>query len=222
MSSYWLRFTLQSNATFGRGSGIPGLIDQDVTFDRYGCPYLHGRTLKGLMNEVCADVLFALEMPQDWKDAADKLFGQPGSLSASQGIMQVGHARLPAALRKVIEHEAASTAPGAWSEGDVISALTTVRYQTALTLDGSPDDKTLRSVRVILRGTPFEASLHFSRKLTSQEKGLLAACVKGFRRAGTARNRGRGRLNARMDSETQQNVSEGWYQDFFKQEVCRR
>ena len=58
MSTYWLRFSLESDATFGRGDGIPGLIDQDVALDREGFPYLHGRTLKGLLNEVCADILY--------------------------------------------------------------------------------------------------------------------------------------------------------------------
>jgi CRISPR/Cas system CMR subunit Cmr4 (Cas7 group RAMP superfamily) len=95
----WLCFTLESAATFGRGDGIPGLIDREVTLDGHGCPFLHGRTLKGLLNESCADILYALNatgVQHGLTAAADVLFGAPGSTHASAGKMHVGHARLPA------------------------------------------------------------------------------------------------------------------------------
>src|SRR4051812_48874629 len=94
MLQLWLRFHLESDATFGRGDGIPGLIDRDVALDEYGCPYLHGRTLKGLLVESCADLLFALGKSTDeWKEAAAALFGLAGSRH-EQGILYLGHAQL--------------------------------------------------------------------------------------------------------------------------------
>jgi CRISPR/Cas system CMR subunit Cmr6 (Cas7 group RAMP superfamily) len=50
MIGNWLCFELESDAVFGRGSSIPGLIDQEIALDPSGCPYLHGRTLKGLFS----------------------------------------------------------------------------------------------------------------------------------------------------------------------------
>lgn len=49
-------------------------------------------------------------------------------------------------------------------------------------------------MRVILRKTPFEAELSFTKDPSGLDLPLLAACVKAFRKAGTGRNRGRGKL----------------------------
>lgn len=218
MITYWLRFNLESDATFGRGDGVPGLIDQDVALDADGCPYANGRTLKGLLSEVCADLLHALGTNATaWQPAADSLFGVPGSTETVQGIMHVGRGQLPAALRLAI-HDEVST--GKWTRDEVTHTLTAVRRQTAVEVDGVPDPHTLRATRVILRGTSFEAPLDFARPLEDKEKGWVAACVKGLRRAGTARNRGRGRLDAYMQDQAGTILSDTWYEAFFKPEVC--
>lgn len=214
---YWLRFQLESDATFGRGDGIPGLVDREIVLDEYGCPYLQGRTLKGLLNESCADILYALGMQKNketWKNAADQLFGIPGSKDNLQGKLYVGHAQLPADLHAAIR----STKK--WSKEDVTNSLTAIRRQTALALDGAPDPSALRSTRVILRDTLFEARLTIREPLDEREKRLLAACTKGLRRAGTARNRGRGRLHAWLDDSESQRVSDSWFAGF-KEEITQ-
>jgi hypothetical protein len=219
MIGNWLCFELESDAVFGRGSSIPGLIDQEIALDPSGCPYLHGRTLKGLLSEACADLLFALrdaEQGGRWTKVADQLFGVPGSDLSTQGILHVGHATLPAGLRQAIHNELEA---GHWTRDDVTAALTAVRQQTALFPDGAPDKGTLRTARVILRGTVFHARLTFhADSLTNDQKGLLGACVKGLRRAGTARNRGRGRLRAWLEDDARQPLH-AWYDQCFSPEV---
>jgi len=212
-----LQFSLESDATFGRGDGIPGLVDRDVALDEYGCPYLHGRTLKGLLNEVCADVLFALTSHPtqvNWKEAADQLWGVPGSRMQDQGVLRVGHAQLPEALHAAIRYEVACNradrAQG-WTPQEVTASLTTVRRQTALEVGGAPDPATLRSLRVILRETHFTAPITLMRRLNENEQALLAACVMGLRRAGTGRNRGRGRLSATLTDEQRSPLTKTWY-----------
>lgn len=217
MLQLWLRFRLESDATFGRGDGIPGLVDRDVALDEYGCPYLHGRTLKGLLVESCADLLFVLgKSTGEWKAAADALFGLPGS-GHEQGILRLGHAQLPAALHAAIRREVDRNGQNStigWTRQEVTASLTTIRAQTAVSSGGAPDPRTLRTMRVILRQTCFEAQINHLRDLTPTERALLAACVKGLRRAGTARNRGRGRLVARLEDPMNQNVGELWFKEF--------
>ena len=203
----WLRFQLESDATFGRGDGVPGLVDREVAVDPYGCPYLHGRTLKGLLGEVCADILFALDFDKTWITAADRLFGIPGS-GFQQGILRIGHAQLPKALRSTIQHTEE------WTPQDVIASLTTIRRQTAMDVNGAPDARTLRSMRVILRKTFFEAEITMIDQMTQDEQALLAACVQGLRRAGTARNRGRGRLYAWLEDEITPKLDDSWFKSF--------
>jgi hypothetical protein len=218
MITYWLRFKLESDATFGSGEGVPGLIDQDVALDADGCPYVNGRTLKGLLSEVCADLLHVLK-PQNaaWKPAADSLFGVPGSSDTVQGIMSVGRGQLPEPLRQAIHDEVVRNE---WTRDDVTHTLTAVRRQTAVDVTGIPDPHTLRATRVILRETSFEARLDFTRPLHDPEKGWLAACVMGLRRAGVGRNRGRGRLTARVQDQAGGDLTDQWFRDFFKPEVC--
>jgi hypothetical protein len=64
--------------------------------------------------------------------------------------------------------------------------------------EGAPEKGSLRSTRVILPGTVFEAALEFGEPPDERTLGLLAACVLAWRRAGTGRNRGRGRLQANL------------------------
>jgi hypothetical protein len=224
MTHYRIRLTLESDAAFGRGSGIPGLIDQDIVLDAYGCPYLHGRTLKGLLSEVCSEILYSLktdeQVVQPWIEAADQLFGIPGSKLESQGKMRIGHAQLPADLRTAIRH-AVDRGADSWTPDEVTESLTTIRHQTALETGGAPDSHTLRAVRVILRRTVFHADLHMPAGETPGQKGLIAACVKGLRRAGLARNRGRGRLIAAIETEEGENLSDRWFREHFMQEVCQ-
>ncbi len=200
MIEYRLKFTLASDATFGRGEGIAGLIDREVEHDSYGLPYLRGRTLKGLVSEEADNVLFALRQmgrpTADWEKARQALFGRPGSVDEDRSRLRFGHAELPAGLRRAV-----LTTQGAGSDSNrlmVLESLTSVRRQTAVEVSGEkegvPAEGSLRSMRVILRQTPFEARLMSEKELSTDELGLLAAAVLAFRRAGTGRNRGRGKL----------------------------
>lgn len=230
METYWLCFTLLSDATFGRGEGLAGLVDQEVDHDRYGLPYLRGRTLKGLLNEECANILYALEQqgddPARWKKAAQRLLGGPGSTLADDALLRVGDARLPADLRRAVRQ--ALEAKGATLRpADVLDSLTTIRRQTAVNeKTGVPDEGTLRAMRVVLRQTPFEARLTFPGGTEPDDLPLLAACILALRQAGTGRNRGRGRLWATLRADREDGDGPGediTQQQFsiFAQEVRR-
>ena len=207
MNTYWLCFSLLSEATFGRGEGVAGLVDQEVDHDNLGLPYLDGRTLKGLLNEECANVLHALErrLKQDalerWYRAAAALFGGPGSTLADAACLRVGPAQLPADLADAVR-QAVETRDARLTAADILASLTAIRHQTAVdAATGVPDRGTLRAMRVVLRDTPFEARLTFTAEPGADDLALLAACTVALRRAGTGRNRGRGRLRATLHAD---------------------
>ncbi len=187
-----LRFTLKSDATFGRGDGVAGLVDEEIEYDaRTGLPYLRGRTLKGLLVEECANIAFALGDPDWLVKAARDLFGNPGSQLGDDGLLHVGDARLPALLREAIETDVSA---GRLSAVDILEALTAIRRQTAMSEDGAPVKESLRNMRVLLREITLFADLYTEAPLDEPQRALLTACIMGLRRAGTGRNRGRGRL----------------------------
>lgn len=199
-----VHLTLHSDATFGRGDGVAGLVDEEVEHDAVtGLPFLRGRTLKGLLVEECANLLYALEGQgspglADFRKHARFLFGQAGSTLEDDALMRVGAALLPEELRAAVEADVKASPPRLLP-AEVLESLTAIRRQTAVDeRTGAPDEGSLRSLRVVLRGTTLVARLDFHAPPDEDALALLAACVLALRRAGTGRNRGRGRLAARL------------------------
>ncbi len=196
MKTYILKFTLKSDATFGCGDGLAGLVDVEVQHDKYGFPYLNGRTLKGLLVEECADILASIPEVnrRKWDKAAQGLFGSPGETPSAGAILHIGDAKLPYDLRIAIieEIEWKTLRPN-----EVLESLTDIRTQTAIE-GGVAKTGSLRRTRVILRGTTFKAQLSFLEEPEKEHKALLSACVKALRRVGTGRNRGKGKLKAEL------------------------
>lgn len=218
MRSYRLRLTLLSDATFGRGDGVAGLIDAEVQHDEVGLPFMGGRTLKGLLSAECADILYALKSArpdqQDrWYSASERLFGCSGADLNGEAILHVGTARLPDDLRLVLLDDVRR---GRITPTEVLETITALRRQTAMNEWGVPLKNTLRTMRVILRDTVFWASLEFGVEPEPDDLALLAACVKALRRAGTGRNRGRGRLRSELIDERGSPVTDALFREFRK------
>jgi len=212
METYKLTLVLESDATFGRGDGVAGLVDAEVEHDRYGMPYLRGRTLKGLLAEECANILFALgDRASHWDEAAQRLFGRPGSAIEDKANMRVGNASLPSDLSVAI---AAGVEAGKYTKTDVLESITAIRRQTAMDETGVPDPGSLRAMRVVLRQTVFEANLSFTEPPTRDDLALLVACVMALRRVGTGRNRGRGLVTARLLDSQDRNVIPTYFPHF--------
>lgn len=193
-----LTVTLESDATFARGDGAGSEVDTEVEHDAAtGLPYVRGRALKGLLTEECANILFALQAHPSadrWAEAAERLFGRPGSRIGEDGALHVGAARLPDDLGDAVREQIAA---GVLDPLDVLGSLTEIRRQTAVGSDGLPERGSLRSARVVLRGVTFVAALRVPGG-DADAMALLAACVKAVRRGGLGRNRGRGRLRLRL------------------------
>jgi hypothetical protein len=178
----------------------------------------------------CADILFALKQQKKlldpWQAAARFLFGEPGSQLEGIAQLQIGNACLSKELRQAIAyqmdlHRASAPAKVGQLRAEVLHALTTIRRQTAVETDGVAKEHSLRAMRLIVRQTEFEANLTFIAPLESQNhtKGLLAACVKSLRRAGTRRYRGPGLLEASLHQDGADITGE-WF-ELLKQEVKR-
>jgi len=197
-----LALTLRSDTTFGRGDGVAGLVDAEVEHDAAtGLPQLNGRTLKGLLVDECSNLLFAAESAAPaatgrLSDAAVFLFGSPGSAVGETARLHVGPALLPDELRTAV---LADVRARRLSPAQVLESLTSIRRQTAVSpTTGAPARNSLRSVRVILREVTFTARLEFLDPPDTLTLALLAASTLCLRRLGLGRNRGRGRVQARL------------------------
>lgn len=196
MKRHFLTVQIRSDATFGRGSGLAGLLDVEIEHDQYGCPFIGGRALKGLLVEEWANLRFALsnieEATTDWDQKAAWLFGFSGD---AQACLHIGAATLPPDLHTSIQRDITNKRI---QSSDVLTSLTAIRKQTAMNeKTGAPKEASLRSMRVLIRDVDLIAPLDFDADHENKEHilGLLAACVLAVRRGGTGRNRGRGRLS---------------------------
>lgn len=219
MKNLRLRLVLKSDGCFGRGDGVAGLVDVEVQHDRYGCPYLNGRTLRGLLVEECTTILDALErqakLTTAWTEAAQNLFGRPGSQLVDQSYLRIGAAKLPEDLRRAV---VVGIQRRDFTAAQVLDSLTTIRRQTSIDVEsGAAQEKTLRSLRLVLRGTVLEAGLVFTQEPGDLELPLLAACVQALRRAGTGRNRGQGELSAQLFDSQAQDITTAQFAMFCEQ-----
>ncbi|MDL1898795.1 hypothetical protein FBQ82_21335 [Anaerolineae bacterium CFX7] len=197
--TYKIQLTLKSDATFGRGDGVAGLVDEEVEHDPLtGLPYLRGRALKGLLVEECANFLFALRSHAKYDELANtarELFGGGGSAESDAGLLRVGNATFPQPLVEMVWD---AVKQQTMNTTDVLESLTTIRRQTAIESEGAPEEGSLRSMRALLRETKLTAPLTFTGEVENRHLQLLSACVLAVRRGGIGRNRGRGRLQARL------------------------
>jgi hypothetical protein len=208
--AYEISLTLLSDATFGRGDGVVGLVDAEIEHDAAtGLPFMRARVLKGLLVEECANILHALPATAQARErlerTAELLFGRPGSGEDDDARMRLGPALLARELREAVE---ADMRAGRLYPTTVLESLTAVRRQTAMTEDGVPADGSLRAMRVLLRQTILTAQVEFDPISESEQADMLAlltACVLSLRRGGTGRNRGRGRLRAEFHGEPNTN-----------------
>lgn len=205
--NYQLKITLLSDTTFGRGDGVAGLIDTEIEYDvSTGLPFVRGRTLRGLLVEECANLLYALQQSHSaYLEAAvtsaKRLFGVPGSKSEDAGLLFVGPAGLPEKLRKAVlaqvKYYKSNPSTGI-SADNILESLTTLRRQTAIDEHGVPVKNSLRTERAALRSLKFTAELKFAAEPEGLDEDLLAACALCLRRGGLGRNRGRGKLKAEL------------------------
>ncbi len=201
--AYQFSMKLLSDTTFGRGDGVAGLVDQEVEHDPSGFPYLRGRTLKGLISEECDNLIAVMEdaeRQKHWYAIAAKLFGVSGSTRENRGELHVGDACLPADLRQAVATQLKQPNPEL-TQHDVLSSLTTIRRQTAISVTtGAPETNSLRSIRTIIRGLTFCASLGFENPPNDDDDmvRLLAVGAAALRHVGSSRNRGRGQVHCKL------------------------
>ena len=209
METYQLKLTLLSDTCFSRGDGVAGYVDTEIKYDRYGIPYVDGRTVKGLLTAACAEILDAIskscapDIFEKYLHMAELLFGSPGS-KGSSAKLRIGKAKLPRDLSMAIMREfpqAITSAERAKFQNlkrEYLEAFTVIRRQTAMDESGAPKPESLRAIRLIRRELSFSAFVESEIPLNSDELSLMAACAKTLTRSGSGRNRGSGNINVNL------------------------
>ncbi len=191
---------LLSETTFGSGQPTAGEVDIEVQFDRFGCPFIGGKRIHGMLLDCWLTV--GRHAPEDVQQAALRMLGAPGQL-LERPLLRTSRARLPDDVRGAVksavtrEHNPVSTRA-------VRNAFSSVRVQTAEDRpSGAPAEGTLRFRRALRKGLKFEAAVSLSPKAADRDAcwKCLAICCLALRRGGTARSRGAGKLCCTLDGD---------------------
>lgn len=136
-----LKITLRSDLCAGSGFAYAGVIDNDISYDRNGIPYISGRRIKGCMRDA-AELIGIKDI--------DRLFGEWGSRDR-QGLV-IGNAypeqyrdagAAMDALRCKQDEKLSYLTPE-----NVLDYFTSVRAQTSIK-EGVAEDNSLRFTRVV-------------------------------------------------------------------------
>lgn len=194
-----LHIELLSDATFSRGEGTAGLVDVEVEHDARGLPFIGGRTVRGLLRDSWLSMHACFP---HLAEAAARVLGRSRRLDESCRL-RVGDAVLPAPIREAVR-QFVERSEHLLGPETILEAFTEIRYQTAEDRHRSaPEQTTLRSTRVVLRGSVFEAPLTWldGYRPCSDDLQVLALCALATRHGGLARNRGRGHLRCTLDGD---------------------
>lgn len=188
---------LLSETTPGRGEGTAGEVDIEVEHDDSGLPFIHGKTLHGLLLE--SWLLIARHFPE-LHEAGLQIFGQPGD-NADTVILRVGDAMLPREVRDWVNF-ALKRVNNPLTPDNILRALTNIRRQTSQSRErGAAEDTSLRSTRVLLRQLVFIAPLTWTQAPQLAHLRCLALSALGARHLGTGCTRGRGYVSLTLDND---------------------
>lgn len=188
---------LLSDTTFARGEGTAGVVDVEVDHDDLGLPVVREKRLHGLLRDVWLSM--QARFPE-LAEAACLVLGEEADLD-ERSILRIGDGNLPEEVRTWVRYAVGrDRKEHPLRPEQVLTTLTDVRRQTAVSrATGAPEETTLRSSRVVLRGVRFTASLYWLAEPRHNEVRCLALCALALRHGGWQRNRGRGFLRVTLD-----------------------
>lgn len=183
-----LKIKLNSDTCIGNGSGQASVVDMDTYYHDNGLPFIPSRRIKGLLKESALELL-------DWnlitEDEYNALFKKGGQGFNTHDQMKIYDAQIKHYddLCKDIEVDELLT------KDRVLDFYTYVRYQTAMK-DGIAKENSLRSMRVVKKGTTFYGDVYHVPCLDAFKK-----ICQNVRHMGMNRTRGYGEVSISVTDE---------------------
>ena len=199
---HFIQIELLSDAAFSKGEGTAGVVDSEVEHDELGLPFLGGKTLHGLLHDSWLSMQHCFP---ELSLSANRIFGAEADFEECS-ILRIGDAVVDSETRRWIE-SAENRQHNPVSSEMVLEALTDIRDQTAEDrFTGAPEETTLRSVRVVIRGLMLHSSLYWLEDPTNNDLRCLSLALRATRHAGLGRNRGRGHIRLSLDGDSKNTI----------------
>ena len=212
--------TLQPMAIAG-DSATGTWADLDIHTDAHGLPYIPRSRLNARLRTAAVQAATAHQTERAILYALVDLLGTTADHSDRPRLVQVDHAQFDDVTRAMVgaTHAAIANSTGGSAArtreftGQVTDSETTVLTHTAIARDRSPATGTLRSLRVLRKGTQLTAPLLWAGKPSAVHLRALALAVLGLTQLG--RGAGvMGRISATLDGNRSKTMSyAGWETD---------
>jgi len=198
-----INMTLLSDAIPGSGEGIAGIIDSDIVYDEFGIPYIPAKRIKGILKESARDLMDVGKLSQAQIDA---LFGVSGNdkgtdLKISDGFIE-DYEEIRIFL-KAVRHNY-EKAYALFNPEAVLGYYSYTRSQTTIGKDGTAQEDTLRTFRILKRGLTFSLDVD----CPDGCKEDLETICKVTHSFGTSRTRGTGAIKLQLQDEIQDAADE--------------
>lgn len=198
MSNYNIEIELKSETILGSGESVPGSVDLEVLYDKYGLPYFKGKTLKGRLREEAENIV-RLDNKTFSQNDIDELFGYEDKNDFNKIIF------FNATVGETIQKAVASSSIG---RDEIFKALTDIRSFTSIGNGGVAEKGTLRQMRVINKGLILNADINIVSALSSNEEILLALSVASLKHIGLMCNRGKGNVKCVLYKDGKEIITE--------------
>ena len=203
MEKYRIKVRLLSDAIFGSGNAVPGVVDADVLHDENGFPDMKGKTLKGKIKEefvhLCKCRSGAASLRPSDEESVERLFGKADS--DIDGKLYISDLKAEQQLRDFFAEmmKASAGTEDAITPDDILDSMTAIRSFTAIDYrTGVAKEGALRRIRVINKDLVFYAQVQTMEKLSPHDEALLGASVAALRYLGTMETRGKGLVECRL------------------------
>lgn len=178
-------------------SSAERLQQKEVTADDYGIPYIPAKRIKGCIREAALEMQ---EMGIITEEQFAQLFGENGNRRAMFHLSNAYIERYEEVLSDLKQYRDIELT----SRQNVLEQYTYIRTQAEINhKSGIADQKKYRKIRVIKKGTIFEADCELLQHNLEQVLTNAASLVKHI---GTARTRGLGLVNFTMMQDDKRSI----------------
>ncbi|WP_066635763.1 RAMP superfamily CRISPR-associated protein [Desulfolucanica intricata] len=220
MSEFQIKMEIKSPTLLGSGEGLGSIIDTDIVYDNYGLPYIPARRLKGLLRESAIEVqeMFILSGIRQLSSInVDFVFGRRGSIKGAPVSFRNLHLENYDKAVNWLEW-AFKNLDNVISRDTVLDRFTEIRQRTAINKEGTAEESSLRTIRVLKAGYIFQGNIHLEED-DQNILSLLAFACANLRHVGSNRTRGLGEVSCSL-WQNQKNLTQSEIENL-KEEVCR-
>lgn len=210
MEEYILKVTLNSPALTSSGEGFGAIIDTDIVFDETGLPYIPAKRIKGCLRDSALEVkdMFFDHSEINLSLYINKTFGDVGTKTSAPVYISNLYIENYTKNKEWLNYFLKSDDYKAvLSKDKILETFTHIRRQTAIGDNGVAREHSLRTARVINKGTCFFGDIKTANKDDEIINTLTLACL-NFRHMGTMRNKGFGEIKCSLhDKKTGEEIS---------------